>query len=256
MSTLSKFASWGGLVALLFCSVQPSEGTPIRIALTGMNTIGSSDGNGGGFSVIDETGYYGTAGANLQLSAPQISLWTTSGDPAANTGLVDPIAGTCAITWSIQAAFNVLNASGTTVGTGTLFLDAAETGTYDPVSGMLTSGNPDLEPAQMVLSGGSGRSLTCTVYNFPPYPCGGFPKKPQPSPQAPNTTTYAWFENTGPALTLNLPTALGAGQDPVYLTGTFDVESAPELSTTWLLLLIGLGGLLGYGRWERRHAVD
>jgi hypothetical protein len=30
----------------------------------------------------------------------------------------------------------------------------------------------------------------------------------------------------------------------------------PEPGTTWLLLLIGLAGLLGYGRWERRRTVD
>jgi hypothetical protein len=34
------------------------------------------------------------------------------------------------------------------------------------------------------------------------------------------------------------------------------VGAVPETSTTWLLLLSGLGGLLGYGRWERRRAVD
>jgi MYXO-CTERM domain-containing protein len=33
-------------------------------------------------------------------------------------------------------------------------------------------------------------------------------------------------------------------------------SEAPEAGNTRLLLLIGLGGLLGFGRWQRRRAVD
>jgi hypothetical protein len=75
------------------------------------------------------------------------------------------------------------------------------------------------------------------------------------------TGTIDYFDPQGGILVTGMKLNQTGTDNPLF-AGLSEIGVAisespvPEPSTTWLLLLSGLGGLLGYGRWERRRAVD
>ncbi|MFC1676003.1 PEP-CTERM sorting domain-containing protein [Planctomycetota bacterium] len=104
-------------------------------------TVEPAGNPGGRFGVIDVTGVYGTPGAGLYLDSAQISLWTDSGDPAANMGSIDMGTGAFALNWAAEIGLEVYDAGvgGTLIGFAQINVVMPETGLLDPGTGIVSS---------------------------------------------------------------------------------------------------------------------
>ena len=229
---------------LMFCLAQPSQSQSIPIALTNIDATASPAGGATNFAAVDVAGFYGSPGANIYLGPAQLSLWTNSGDHAANIGVLNPTAGTFALNWTCQALFGVFDASGSQIGTGTLFVDSPETGTYNTNTGIVLSETTSPSSAQMVLKrSGSSNSTTnnSTIVNINFFLLaamapGEYQGTFQPPPPDP--------------LTITLPSALGGGVLNADLSGTIVLAEGTAIPTLseWGLIIMGML-LLVAGAW-------
>ncbi len=176
--------------------------------------------------MLDTTGFFGPAGANVFLSNVRIGLYSGSGYAPENLGVIDPVGGTFAMNWGGAATFNVLDATGTnTVGTGELLLVSPERGSYDPTTGVASSQTLQSAPAIMLLhnqSGGLSRILGIKISNTnivnTSASATGISGTFAPQPQ--------------PDLTVILPPTLGGGRLLATLSGTAQFATVATPAST------------------------